>query len=50
MAKNTAGVVLECVKCKARYTPLAGVMRYCGVCGSELKPVEKVHRPAEKLR
>ena len=47
---RSSTVTLECVnpKCKRQYSPIGGVMRRCGACGAELKPVEKTHRPAEK--
>jgi hypothetical protein len=43
-------VLLECVnpECKKQYSPIAGVLRFCGTCGSQLKPVEKTHKAPEK--
>jgi hypothetical protein len=42
--------MLECVnpKCKKQYLAIGGVMRRCGTCGWDLKPVEKQFRPPEE--
>jgi hypothetical protein len=36
-------VLLECVNpdCKMRYQAIAGVMRWCGACGSQLAPAKE---------